>query len=1174
MKRLLYIASALWLLLTVSCVKEEPVSVEFAQQSYNLVVGDTLDMLSVLTVKNSSEKPVFESSNDSVAFFKGDILIAKAAGQCVITATVEGVNAHCDVMVSNVLADSINVVCPDKILVGEAWTSVTARVNPKNYNVENLSWTFTPSVEELQLEYEKVTAAEYKIRAKGFVKGGIISVKVADKLSDVSQSAEIGVIKDGVKASKITLDIADRLTYGDDVHTVMKATVIPENYDLENLIWTFTPSSEDLNVKYEKVSGGEYKFSFLSHVKDAYVEVLVEDGFSETFNTGKLKVIDRMPDGPKVFALSPETLTLPFVEDAEPVKLTLTCEPADYDSHLIRWSSSDEKVATVDNGIVTPKGVGKADIKVKDIVSGKEAVCVVEIVKPTDGAVVIKRITLNETSLKMRVGEKSVQLQASCYDEADNLVENYSELEWTAEQMQGENGLVDVVAVSQVGVVEAKNPGYTYIIVADKKNKAVKAKCDVTVERALIPVEEVVILASSELVRVGETLKLNVTVNPSEADDKTLVFKSSDDKIATVSSEGVVTGVSKGVVEISATSANGVEGKCTLNIVKDIAFGALEVDLLRGAEKKLELIYYNDAVKTMPVTWTTSDDNVVSVDETGMLTANNEGTAVIKAAVDGDEAECTVVVSKDPVEFEIKLFVEEDVTKKGLMQESVTLLSATYTKKETGKTYYPAVKEWKSSAPDIASVDADGNVTAVAEHIEKSGFENGKKVFITHVADGRESTVELTIVKMLPTSIQLTAVPEVDGIKNRMLHGESFTFEFKVLPEKASQSVILQGGITLDKPQSDFKLEHENNTYVAENIGYANFTAFARDNSSVKIDFAVEVLPIVLQDFTLSYSELEMVPGSKAVLGVTYIPEKTSDKTIVWTSSNEDVASVNEKGEVMAHQVGEAVITAKHKDIEKTCKIKVEIPQLNFNIGDYYYSTGKISSSPDEDESEYGKVVGVIFSADNPALQGDPNLGKDHSQATHGLVVALTETASIQWQASSSDVGQWLIDNTGYNYLKDTDRKCGYSNTLGLRAYNAACALENKVLVADCAPDIELGSETSGWYLPSYAELNMLFSYEQSTRSAMISNGAIAEKIVAAGGTPFSIETSGYYDTRDPSGEARWPDGVDDAPTYWSSTESPGSSMWATGVHFLYGGVTNKSKANKSYYIARYIFAF
>jgi hypothetical protein len=92
----------------------------------------------------------------------------------------------------------------------------------------------------------------------------------------------------------------------------------------------------------------------------------------------------------------------------------------------------------------------------------------------------------------------------------------------------------------------------------------------------------------------------------------------------------------------------------------------------------------------------------------------------------------------------------------------------------------------------------------------------------------------------------------------------------------------------------------------------------------------------------------------------------------------------------------------------------------------------------------------------------------------------------------------------------------------------------------------------------------MLFKYEQSTRSSMISNGAIAQKIEAAGGTPFSIERSSYD----------WPDGMDDAPTYWSSTESSGSSIWATGVHFLYGGVTNKSKTAKTYYIARYVFAF
>ena len=92
----------------------------------------------------------------------------------------------------------------------------------------------------------------------------------------------------------------------------------------------------------------------------------------------------------------------------------------------------------------------------------------------------------------------------------------------------------------------------------------------------------------------------------------------------------------------------------------------------------------------------------------------------------------------------------------------------------------------------------------------------------------------------------------------------------------------------------------------------------------------------------------------------------------------------------------------------------------------------------------------------------------------------------------------------------------------------------------------------------------MLFEYEQSTRTAMISNGAIANKIVEAGGTPFSIIRYNY-DT---------PDGSQDAPSYWTSTESSGSATWGTCVHFLHGGQTNRSKTAKTYYIARYIFAF
>ena len=76
--------------------------------------------------------------------------------------------------------------------------------------------------------------------------------------------------------------------------------------------------------------------------------------------------------------------------------------------------------------------------------------------------------------------------------------------------------------------------------------------------------------------------------------------------------------------------------------------------------------------------------------------------------------------------------------------------------------------------------------------------------------------------------------------------------------------------------------------------------------------------------------------------------------------------------------------------------------------------------------------------------------------------------------------------------------------------------------------------------------------------------GDISARIVEAGGTPFAAERKNYnYDSS-----------TLDAPSYWSSTEASATSSWAAAVHFLHGGETNKYKHTKTYYIARYIFAF
>ena len=471
--------------------------------------------------------------------------------------------------------------------------------------------------------------------------------------------------------------------------------------------------------------------------------------------------------------------------------------------------------------------------------------------------------------------------------------------------------------------------------------------------------------------------------------------------------------------------------------------------------------------------------------------------------------------------------------------------------------YTPAQSLWESSDPSLLTVTpCEGGAVVEAVYDGMMADDEKKSVTITHYAGSKSASKTIDITRAVPKSIEFVGLPE----NNTLYLGEGFGPDFRAVvhPKQASQHVAFIG--------TDGFRSVAYGSRPAYKTGYFELTAqtsYIPGWGEVKATVYITVKARLVEGGALSNSSLTLSEGETAELTVDFTPahDDNYDYSVVWESSDEAVATV-EDGKVTAVAEGTATVSVTLSNGDTlTCEVTVQQPvAASVFVGDFYYSDGTWSTDLDPSKT----VIGVVFSVEKPTQMGDAQLAKDKPGATHGLVVALEETADIKWQESSSNVGEWLEENTGYSYLTAQDRKCGYSNTLGLKAYNAVCTPENKVLVADCAPNIELSASTSGWYLPSYAELKMLFEYEQSTRSAMISNGAIANKIVEAGGTPFSIIRYNY----------NTPDGSQDAPSYWTSTESSGSATWGTCVHFLHGGQTNRSKTAKTYYIARYIFAF
>ena len=130
----------------------------------------------------------------------------------------------------------------------------------------------------------------------------------------------------------------------------------------------------------------------------------------------------------------------------------------------------------------------------------------------------------------------------------------------------------EVAKVTNAGKVTAVKAGNADITVTTKDGNKT-AKCTLTVTAKQIPVTGVTLDKSTLSLEVGATETLNATVAPSNASYKAVRFTSSDDAIATVDDDGLVTAVKAGTADITVeTLADGSKtAKCTLTVTEPVS---------------------------------------------------------------------------------------------------------------------------------------------------------------------------------------------------------------------------------------------------------------------------------------------------------------------------------------------------------------------------------------------------------------------------------------------------------------------------------------------------------------------------------------------------------------------------------------------------------------------------
>lgn len=271
----------------------------------------------------------------------------------------------------------------------------------------------------------------------------------------------------------------------------------------------------------------------------------------------------------------------------------------------------------------------------------------------------------------------------------------------------------------------------------------------------------------------------------------------------------------------------------------------------------------------------------------------------------------------------------------------------------------------------------------------------------------------------------------------------------------------------------------------AQECGEVVITAVS---SGVMATCNVTVVSSIAESISLNVSELELYPQESARLSVTASPEDADLSTLVWTSSDESVAVVDQNGTVMAVAAGNADITATVGEAAATCKVTVK---SKAKVGDFFYSDGTWSTDLDESKT----VVGIVFYAGNPA-KDDRILRDEHPECVNGLAVALTETV-LKFQPENSN----YRSNSGYSFIQDwandnmpgfesikTDGSSrgdngnfmlGYNNTEVLCAFNgdednAAWPLAVVDELSKFSDVNKLPESTSGWFMPSIKELYLL----------------------------------------------------------------------------------------------------
>ena len=566
-------------------------------------------------------------------------------------------------------------------------------------------------------------------------------------------------------------------------------------------------------------------------------------------------------------------------------QITPTILPADATDKTVTYLSSDDTIATVSaTGLVTGVSIGGPIIVT---ISAEDGSGVNQYIQVSIVQVDVTSIVAAPTSITTLPIGSTQQIVASVLPvNATIPALTYSSSDKNVADVD-ENGLVTGVSVG----------GPVDITIASTDGTAVTKIVPVTV----IPIKVTSLVAepiSIPSLTIGDSQEITYTAFPENATNIAVTYASSNSTIATVDSEGLVTGVAVGSVTItlSATDGSGVTTTVPVTVapiyVSSIMADPTSITLIEGNTQQVTYTILPVNATDSTVVYSSSDSGIATVDVDGLVTSIAAGFAtIIISSTDGSDVYTTVPITVTPVYVES--ISPSPISISSLNIGSVQSITCTVLPANaTSKALL-----YSSSDTTIATVTSNGAVTGIALGIAK---------ITISAADGSgiDAVVPVTVIPTLVTSI--TSTP---SSISALRIGNTQPLTTTVLPITANKSLIYTSANTTIATVSSV------GAVTGVSAGTVIITISASDRSGVSTTVSVTIVPIYVTGIRSSPGGIPYFRvGDKQQITPTVFPSNATNTAVTYSSSDAAKVTVSSTGLLTGVGIGSVTITISATD--------------------------------------------------------------------------------------------------------------------------------------------------------------------------------------------------------------------------------------------------------------------